>query len=178
MTKNLEHLLGSDIPDDEAILAALDQIPTGELPLPVAQRILLDLDEKTNRFRQSVDVRLRLFELLPAGDLDVLDLVIAHLDLVSFRDVPDEIREHYLDSVDERISRLARPFAYLDPDELALDMATRVAGREVTIDEELPVEDLRRIRDLCDLIMGGGHFPSYDSPRTLRDVADGLERNL
>ena len=176
--ESLEQILNSANATEKDILGALKEIPQGEITSDVVKRVLLDLDEDENAFRFSSAVRLRIFELLPAGDLGSLDLVISHLDLVSFRDVSDEIRERYLEAVDEKLRRLARPFAYLDPEELAQDMAQKVLGREVELDEELPSQQLRHIRDLCDIIMGGGHFPSYENLRNLNDVVTVLERNL
>ena len=175
---SIEQLLNSDSATEEEILAALKDIPQGEIKPAVVKQVLLDLDEDENKFRHGSDIRLRIFELLPAGDVESLDLVISHLDLVSFRDVSDEIREKYLEAVDEKLRRLARPFAYLDPAELAADMAQKVIGRQVDLDEELPANELRHIRDLCDIIMGGGHFPSYENLRNLDDVVTVLERNL
>ncbi len=174
----LEQLLENSAATEEEILAAMKDIPQGEVSSVAIKTVLLQLDEENNKFRHGADVRLRIFELLPAGDIDSLDSVIAHLDLVSFRDVDDEIREKYLEAVDEKVRRLARPFAYQDPEELATHMAKEVVGREVALDEELPAQTLRHIRDLCDIIMGGGHFPSYDKLSSLGEVVDVLERNL
>jgi len=80
--------------------------------------------------------------------------------------------------VDEAVEVLARPYAYLDPRELAASIAERLTGRAPAFDEALERETACRILRICDLIMGGGYCPTIEGPGTLEDVVGQLELSV
>ena len=139
-------------PAEALTMDSLEKMSKGDVPIAVLRQVLLQLDNDEKDFVHSPELRLKLMDLLSSGNLDVLETLIEHLDLLSFRDVADEERERYLAAVDDKIKRLARPFAYQDPEELALNVSKELSQKDIGFDEKVSTELLWRTKDLCEMI--------------------------
>ena len=180
--KSLQVLMAERCLDEAVLLAALDAHAGacgGVVEPAMAQPILLDELGDEGGFLYPRAVRLRAVELLPRhGAPEVLELVIGHLARVPFADADEDRVDRYMADLGESLGPIVRTFNYLDPDELVLDLANRVLGRPVALDDEVDRVTADRVTLLCELIMGGGFFPSFDRVATLRDVVARLERGL
>lgn len=172
--ETLEQILNSSSRDVDKLVQALSDCKRGSLDLEVVSRVLLDLgDDDELAFTPPV-WKLAL-NLLPGDNLQSLNIVIKHLDYLAFLDMDDDEREQYFENVNKAVDFLVRPYAYLNPEELVLNVAAHVAEKDIDIDSTFTEEMLIEVRSLSELIVGGGHYVNVTPPASLAAIIENIE---
>ena len=174
MTKiNIEKLFACDV-DPVEIVSSLSTVKRGDLESATVSRFLTDLDEKGN-LKYGSQVWSTALGLLPADSLFSLKTVLHHLDLFCLYEMDDDDREHYFEEVNKAVDYLVRPYAYLNPEELVLNVAHDITGREISIEDSLEEKELIETRRLTELIVGGGHYVNVLPPSSVKEIVDDIE---
>lgn len=174
MDKTIVELLNDSSPDNNKLLEGLSDCKRGNLDIETVSKVLLNLDSE-DELAYNPPIWKAALNLLPGDNLESLKIVVKHLDHLALLEMDDEEREHYFEDVNKAVDYLIRPYAYLNPEELVLNVAADVAKRDIDIDSTVTSEILVEVSSLAELIVGGGHYVNVAPPKSLAEVIENIE---
>jgi hypothetical protein len=174
MDNTILELLNDSNHDNDKLVSCLSDCKRGSLDIGVISRVLLDLNSSDELAYDLSAWKLAL-NLLPGDSLQSLKIVVRHLDHLSFYEMDEEDKDLYFDDVNKAVEYLVRPYAYLNPEELVLNVAADVAKRDIDIDSSVSEEVLFEVSTLSELIVGGGHYVNVIPPTSLRQIIENIE---
>jgi len=174
MNKELFELLNTTEVDNDKLIEILSASKRGDIDVDIISKVLLDLNDSGELLHPLAAWSVAL-TLLPGNSLGSLKIIEKHLDHLCFYEMSDHDREHHFEDTNKTVNYLVRSYAYQTPEELVLSVASDLAEKEITLQDNLDEEILTEIRKLTELIVGGGHYLHAHAPIDLNELVDNIE---